>query len=89
MTLQSHSKKNSTVLVADLIYRPIQQVQLFVGLEGTDPENQMGGERERGTKHRNDTESTWILSYSPKLVVFIQKDQRGNNPYTEGQGEQW
>jgi hypothetical protein len=24
--------------------------------------------------------------YSAKLVVFIQKDQRGNNPYAEGQG---
>ena len=23
--------------------------------------------------------------YSAKLVVFIQKDQRGNNPYAEGQ----
>ena len=23
---------------------------------------------------------------SAKLVVFIQKDQRGNNPYAEGQG---
>jgi hypothetical protein len=25
--------------------------------------------------------------YSVKLVVFIQKDQSGNNPYEEGQGE--
>ena len=24
--------------------------------------------------------------YSAKLVVFIQKDQRGNNPYAEGHG---
>ena len=27
-----------------------------------------------------------VSLYSAKLVVFIQKDQRGNNPYTEGQG---
>jgi hypothetical protein len=26
-----------------------------------------------------------VSLYSEKLVVFIQKDQRGNNPYAEGQ----
>jgi hypothetical protein len=26
-----------------------------------------------------------VSLYSTKLVVFIQKDQRGNNPYAEGQ----
>ena len=50
----------------------------------------MGGERETETKHRNDTEPNLNLVkvslYSAKLVVFIQKDQRGNNPYAEGQG---
>ena len=49
----------------------------------------MGGERETETKHRNDTEPNLNLVkvslYSEKLVVFIQKDQRGNNPYAEGQ----
>ena len=50
----------------------------------------MGGERETEAKHRNDMEPNLNLVkvslYSEKLVVFIQKDQRGNNPYAEGQG---
>jgi hypothetical protein len=50
----------------------------------------MGGERETETKHRNDTEPNLNLVKvslcSAKLTVFIQKDQRGNNPYAEEQG---
>ena len=49
----------------------------------------MGSERETETKHRNNMEPNLNLVkvslYSEKLVVFIQKDQRGNNPYAEGQ----
>ena len=50
----------------------------------------MGLERETETKHRNYTEPNLNLVkvslYSAKLTVFIQKDQRGNNPHVEGQG---
>ena len=66
--------------------------------KGTPPETKWGwgwgDERETETKHRNDMEPNLNLVkvslYSAKLVVFIQKDQRGNNPYAEGQGRgQW
>jgi hypothetical protein len=59
---------------------PVQQVQLFVGLEGTAPENQMGGERETETKHRKDTESIWILSRSHCIqqnLQFLYKKNKG------------
>lgn len=65
-----------------------QQVQLFVGLEGTAPETKWGWER-NGAKHRKDRVNLNLVKaslYSAKLVVFIQKDQRGNNPYAEGRG---
>jgi hypothetical protein len=63
-----------------------------VGLEGTAPKTKWGrgGERETEAKHKKDNLNLVKFSlYSAKLVVFIQKDQRGNNPYAEGQGEQW
>jgi hypothetical protein len=54
----------------------------------------MGGEKETETRNRSGTEPNLNLVkvslYSAKLVVFIQKDQRGNNPYAEEQGRgQW
>ena len=48
---------------------PVQQVQLFVGLEGTAPENQMGGERER----RPGIENTWSQSGSCQGLIIFSK----------------
>ena len=46
--------------------------------------------REKGDqaqkRHRVNLDLFKVSLYSTKLVVFIQKDQRGNNPYAEGQG---
>ena len=59
-----------------------------MGLEGTAPESQMGGERETETKHRNDTEPNLNLvkvSLCLAKLSFYTKRSKGNNPYTEGQ----
>jgi hypothetical protein len=72
--------------------RPVQQVQLFVGLEGTAPETKWGARekrRSRTEKTRSQSVSCQGLIVFIKLVVFIQKDQRGYNPYAEGRGGQW
>ena len=71
------------------ILRPVHQVQLFVGLEGTASETKWGV-REKGgqaqKRHGVDLNLVKVSLYSAKLVVFIQKNQRGNNPYAEVQG---
>ena len=64
-----------------------------MGLEGTAPETKWGV-REKGDqaqkRHRVNLDLVKVSLYSAKLAVFIQKDQRGNNPYAEGQGRgQW
>ena len=64
-----------------------------MGLEGTPPKTKWGV-REKGSqaqkKHGVNLKLVKTSLYSEKLVVFIQKDQRGNNPYAEGQGRgQW
>ena len=70
-----------------------QQVQLFVGLEETAPENQIGGERETETKHRTDTGSVWILSRSHCIqqnLQFLYKKIKGEITLTQtDMGDQW
>ena len=49
-----------------------------------------GGVREKGSqaqkRHGVNLNLVKASLCSAKLVVFIQKDQRGNNPYAAGQG---
>ena len=49
----------------------------------------MGGRERNGSqaqkRHGVNLNLVKASLYSAKLVVFIQKDQRGNNPYAEGQ----
>ena len=61
-----------------------------MGLERTAPEKQ-NGERERNgdqaqKRHGVNLNLVKVSLYSAKLAVFIQKEQRGDNPYAEGQG---
>ena len=48
------------------------------------------GVREKGDqaqkRHGVNLDLVKVSLYSAKLAVFIQKEQRGNNPYAEGQG---
>ena len=63
-----------------------------MGLEGTAPENQMGGKREMETKHGKDTESIWILSRSHFIqqnLQFLYKKNKGEITLMQkGRGEQ-
>jgi hypothetical protein len=59
-----------------------------MGLEWTAPKTKWGVRERDGSQAQKRHRVNLNLvnaSYSAKLVVFIQKDQRGNNPYAEGQ----
>ena len=58
-----------------------------MGLEGTAPETKWGVREKRrpSTETTRNLDLVKVSLYLAKLVVFIQKDQRGNNPYAEGQ----
>ena len=61
-----------------------------MGLERTAPEKQNGGQERNGDqaqkRHGVNLDLVKVSLYSAKLAVFIQKYQRGNNPYAAGQG---